>query len=74
MSIDYLLLLRAWMQSSHTALTDRWRQVTDDDHSDVGFTLLEYVFGAVIIAAAVITIITLLVKHFQDKATSVTQQ
>lgn len=74
MSIDYLLMLRAWMQASHSALTDRWRQVNDGDRRDAGFTLLEYVFGAVIIAAAVITIITLLVKHFQDKATSVTQQ
>jgi Tfp pilus assembly protein PilV len=74
MTSDHLLLLRAWVQATQHSMTRRWRQVTDDDHRDLGFTLLEYVFGAVIIAAAVITIITLLVKHFQDKATSVTQQ
>lgn len=68
------LLLRSWVHSTHHSMVRRWRAIHADEHRDAGFTLLEYVFGAVIIAAAVITIITLLVKHFQDKATSVTQQ
>jgi hypothetical protein len=72
----YILLLQAWGASTHRTLTARWRIVAADDpeQRDVGFTLMEYIIGGAIIAAAVTAILLKVTGFFDTKSNTITGQ
>lgn len=73
----YLLLLQAWGVSAHRTLTAHWRAVVggdDPDQREGGFTLMEYIIGGAIIAAAVTAILLKVTGFFDTKANTITGQ
>ena len=71
---SYLLILQAWGVATHRTLTTRWRMVSGEDCRDAGFTLMEYIIGGAIIAAAVTAILLKVTGFFDTKSNSITQQ
>lgn len=73
----YILLLYAWGASAQRSLAARWRAVAGEDgreQRDAGFTLMEYIIGGAIIAAAVTVILLKVTGFFATKANTITGQ